>query len=196
MGFRLSWVAIHGKSRDEIHRVLAITATGTYEEFPESPCTGALLSDGWYLVVKNCEFFKDCGFFDNDEQLSKLSDKCVVIMSFVHEGIMVSYAAEWRNGKRIWSTLHNSQKALDHFEARGELPSTYNSIRQQLETKQAEHGRGVDYIFDIPVEIAKSITGYRHDAIVTTVDERGFEVLRIDEPPPNLSWFHWVLRKF
>ena len=188
MGFRLSWVAVRGKSREEIHQELALSATGIYEEFPESPCTGALLPDGWYLVVK------DCGFYDEHKQLAKLSMKGVAIACFVHEGIMVSQATEWRNGKKIWSVIHNSQKAPGHLEAHGELPPGYPSLRQQLEAEQAAQGREVDYIFDIPVELAKSLTGYRHDANVTTVDEKGFEVLEIAEPPPKQSWFQRLFR--
>jgi len=186
MGFRLSWVAVRGKTREEIHQALAISATGVYEEFPESPCTGAVLADGSYLVVK------DCGLYEDHKQLSKLSVKGEVIACFVHEGIMVSQAAEWRNGKKIWSVVHNSQKALGHLEAQGKLPPDYPALREQLEAKQAARVGGPDYIFDIPVELAKSLTGYRHDADVITADEKGFEVLEIAEPPPKQSWFQRV----
>ena len=189
MGFRFSWLAIRGKSREEIHKELSITPTGTYEELPESPCTGALLSDGWYLVVENGTYFDDLG------KLSKLSVNGQMIVCFVHEGIMVSEAAEWRNGKRIWSVLHNTQKALGHLEARGELPSVYDSIRLRLLAKQAAGDGNVDYIFDIPVEVAQSITGYSHMARVTMVDERGFEFLQTAEPKQSPSWFPRLFRK-
>jgi hypothetical protein len=185
MGFSLSWVAVRGKSREEIHQELSITSTGIYHEFPEPPCCGALLPGGWYLVVKD-----HLGVFDDHEQLAKLSNNAEAITCFVEEHVMVSEVTGWRDGKKIWSIQHDSQKKIDHLDAQGTLPSEYDSIRERLQARQVSEGEA-DYIFDVPVEVAQSITGYRHDRF-PNLGEVGFEALNIAKQP----WFKRWFRKF
>ena len=188
MGFSLAWVAIRGKSREEIHQALSITATGTYHEFPEPPTCAGQLPGGWYVVVKDHQ-----GAFDNADEMAKLSSGAEVVTCFVEEHVMVSESTGWRDGKKIWSVLHDSQKKPTHLEAQGEPPPQYPVIRDCLLAKQdAEEDEGefkVDHLFDIPVDVAESIADFCHEAAETGVLAPGFEVITIPKEPWWKRWF-------
>jgi hypothetical protein len=51
------------------------------------------------------------------------------------------------------------------METSGDLPADFDAIRARLSQKQDAAGRKpqVDYIHDVPIELAKSLTGFRHD---------------------------------
>jgi hypothetical protein len=188
MGYSLSWLAIRGKSREEIHRDLKITPTGTYSEFPESPCMGAQVGD-WYLVIKDHEVFEDL------DQVARLSTGCEVVSCFVEEHVMVSEAVGWRDGKKIWFVLHDTQKKIGHMEAKGELPPAYEAIRASLYAEQdSSDVPEADYLFDIPVETARSVTGYRHD-IRIDLGPTGYEQLHIVERMTVSRGIIYFLRK-
>ena len=73
-----------------------------------------------------------------------------------------------------WSVIHDCQKGKRHLDVQGEPPPEFTAIRDALLSKSKP---GVDYIFDIPVETAKSVTGYRHDEDVPGLSGDIFEVL-------------------
>src|SRR5438552_8152505 len=54
MGVSLSFLAIKGAAPADIHRALGVTDTGVVSpefEYPRPPVRGAMLPDGWYLVL-------------------------------------------------------------------------------------------------------------------------------------------------
>ena len=53
MGFSLSWLAIKGKSPQEVRDELGFRTTGKREEVPEADLSAAELPTGWYLIVSN-----------------------------------------------------------------------------------------------------------------------------------------------
>jgi len=174
MGYSLSWLAVKGKSAAAVRDELAIRGTGTHEEIPESDVVGAELPGGWYLVVANHAPVKD------DAVLRSLSSGCELVTFFVEEHVMFSYAAGWSDGSMVWSVTHDAQQGLEHLETQGDLPAIFNSICDRLRSDQeAAGGReaGVDYIFDVPVQLAESLTGHRHDQDIPGLGDRPFEVL-------------------
>lgn len=91
---------------------------------------------------------------------------------------MVSVAAGWKNGEKVWSIKHDAQQGIEHLESTGEPPG-FGMISAALRLKQATAGgkkADVDYIFDIPVETAESLTGFRHDKVIPELGEKPFEV--------------------
>ena len=51
-----------------------------------------------------------------------------------------------------------------NLDAEGNLPAFFQEIRTEAATQQANNkGSDVDYVFDVPVEIAKRLCGYRYD---------------------------------
>ena len=75
---------------------------------------------------------------------------------------MVSSVAYWKDGAQIWSVTHDAQKGDDHLDVQGEPPAGLAAIRDRL-TKQQEEDGGVDFIFNIPVDLAKEMAGYSHE---------------------------------
>jgi hypothetical protein len=94
--------------------------------------------------------------------MQRLSRGCEVIACFVEEHVMVSRAAGWKNGQQIWSVTHDAQESDRHLKVEGEPPVGFAAIRDRL-TKQQEEDDGADFIFNIPVDLAKELTGYTHE---------------------------------
>ena len=95
----------------------------------------------------------------------------------VEEHIVASSASGWKNGAAIWSILHDSQRGMRHLDVTGDPPEQLNAIRTRLMDEQSADGGDegdVDYIFDVPVEVALALTGFRHDECV---DGAKFECL-------------------
>ena len=174
MGFSISWIAVCGKTVEEVWGGLELQGTGVREEVPEAPFVGADLPRGCYLVVAN----HGLTFFQNT-LLERLSVGCEIITCIVEEHVMYSYASEWKNGNRVWEIEHDFDKGIWHLETRGDLPSAFLSIHDHLRSEQEEHGgdaSDTDFIFDIPVEVSAALTGYRHDVEISGLDH-AFEVL-------------------
>ena len=110
---------------------------------------------------------------------------------------MFSCASGWKESRKCWSITHDAQRGIEHLVAEGDLPPEFGSIRDRLLSKQSEENLrkprplvrqsgasiskiGCDYVFDIPVETARSLTGYRHDQDIPGLTGEAFEVLAGD----------------
>jgi hypothetical protein len=190
MGFSLSWAAVKGSTPAAVLEALALRGTGATEEIPESEITGAELPGGWYLIVSQ----RDCLDFINDKVLARLSSLGEVVTCFVEEHVMCSFAACWRGGQRVWSVYHDSggRNGNSHLEIKGEPPPVFAGIRDKLTTQQEAAGgkkAGVDFIFDVPVEVARSVAGYRHDEDIPELSKLVFQVLARTQPHRKVPWF-------
>jgi hypothetical protein len=159
---------------------LRLRRTGKHEEIPESPLLGVELAKGWYLIFAN-----HCDFADA-QPLATLSSNAEIITCTVEEHVMYSGASYWRNGKKMWSITHDSQHGIDHLETEGELPPVFTSIRDQMSARQLELD-DADYIFDVPVRVAKSVTEFRYDESISDVSKEPFEIL--ERPVRQKSWW-------
>jgi hypothetical protein len=176
MGFSQSWLAVKGKPPVAVLDALGLRGTDRREELAESPIVGAELPGGWYLVVTNRSGHR----LMCEPILERLSAGCEVVTGDVEEHVMVSIATGWKEGRKVWSVVHDAQRGKEHLETEGELPAMFGGIRDELRSKQQAAGGGdadVDYIFDVPVMLAKTLTGYQHDAHVSWAGDQPFEVL-------------------
>jgi hypothetical protein len=175
MGWSLSWLATRGKSAQAVRDELGFRATDVRRDILEADLSGAELRDGWYLIVS-----RQTEQVALDSVLEHLSLGCEVVTCFLEEHAMVSSAAGWKDGRRCWAVAHDGQTGIEHLQVEGELPPTFASIRDRLRSKQQED-RGpeaeVDHIFDIPIETARAVTGYRHDVRIPELPDDVFEVL-------------------
>lgn len=160
MGFHVCWVAIRGKPAPAVYASFRLQPTSEVEEYPESPLVGAALPNGWTVVFAN----------DPEElpilepaPLAEHSIGCELVACLVEEGAMVSAAVEFRDGNEVWWASHDSSKNLENLAERGTFPPQYASIKEDHFLKQRAPGAGADYVFDVPVELARSIVGFRHD---------------------------------
>ena len=189
MGYSLAWLAVRGKPPEAVREELGFTLTGEREEFPESPLSGAQIPGGWYLIVT-----QRSGYVALDSTLEKLSSGCELVTCFLEEHVMCSFAAGWKDGRENWSLAHESAKGRGNLVVKGEPPPEFYSIRDQLVLKQKESDLEeaasksrygpADHIFDIPVQTATSLTGYRYDQSIPGLVD-GFEVLEGEIPEPH-----------
>jgi hypothetical protein len=192
MGFSLSWVAVRTDNPHAVQHALALRGTGEREEMRESEITAAALPGGWYLVVSN----RDKLNLERDEVLSRLSRIGQVVMSSVEEHVMYSSAACWRDGARSWSVYHQGEDGIDNLVVNGAPPTFFSVIRDRFNAQQAIEGGNqahVDYIFEIPIELAYSIAGYRHDIEMTALGKDAFEVLAATKTPPERRWWRRLI---
>src|ERR1700756_5139165 len=114
MGYSGAWLAVRGKSREAVLETLGLEGTGQREEWPDSKISGAELPDGWYLVVKDHETR-----VANDKVLAPLSLGGEAITCYILEICMVVCATGWKDGAKIWSVTHDSQRHRTHLEIEG-----------------------------------------------------------------------------
>lgn len=162
VGVSLSWVAVRGAEKGAVLDTLGLAETGERDELPaESPLAGAALDDDWYVVV-----FDRYGHDSvSDDTLHRLSQLGEVVAGAAEEHVMCCFSCGWQRGKRLWSTMHDAQRGVDHLEAEGAMPSGFDGIRERLLDEQGAAGRDadVDYLYDIPLETAKLVSGFSYD---------------------------------
>jgi len=133
---------------------------GTEDEANEAPFSLAELPTGWVILFSN-DFD-----FGAPENLINVSAGAVIISSQVEEHSMFSGAYCYANGREAWRVCHDSARGRHHLATQGTLPPEFEPIRIRLSAQQADNDRAegdVDYIFDVPIELAAELTGYRHD---------------------------------
>jgi hypothetical protein len=175
--------------RDE----LGFHTTGKREEVPEADLSAAEMPTGWYLIVSN----RSEKVVPDSVMQHLSSSGCELVTCFVEEHVMCSFATGWKDGRRRWSVSHDSQQGIEHLDTEGDLPPDFSSIRDRLLSKQREEDSWkpqkphslfqgkitrlsqmrCDYVFDIPVATAQSLTGYRYDQDVPGLSGEPFEVL-------------------
>lgn len=182
MGYSLSWMAVKGKPPQAVRDKLSFRITDAREEIPESDLTAVEMPNGWYLIVSN-----HTEQVVSDAAMQHLSSSgCELVTCFVEEHVMVSSAAGWKDGQLRWSVTHDAQKGLHDLDVQGEPPLEFAAIRDRKYSEQAAGDRNVDYLFDIPVETAGIVVGYRHNEDVPGLSGAVFEVLA---PPKEPSFW-------
>lgn len=173
MGYSLSWAALKNGTLETICAACNLRPTGVQEEIPESKIVAAEISRGWHVVLYNrCEV--------DDHVLANLSAGGEVVSCFVEDHVMFSSASGWNRGNQAWKVFHDSEKGRYHLEIVGAPPSVLADVKKRLTEKQEEAGgekADVDYIYDIPAELAKALTGFRHDEDIQGPIEGAYRVL-------------------
>lgn len=164
MGVSLSWIAVEAKTADAVQTALGVVETGEAGwDYYDFPMAGRLLENGWYLVTAE----GDEDPILSDEVLSKLSLGTSVAACSIEEHCMYQSAMFWRDGRKIWSVQHRggNYRVMD-LVVDGALPDNFAELRQRRFDEQAAAGgedAGVDYIADIPLDLAESIVDFRHE---------------------------------
>lgn len=173
MGYALSWAALKNGTLEKICSAYNLRPTGEREKFPKSKVVAAEIPAGWHLILWNRKEV-------NDRALANLSAQGEVVSCYVEDHVMFSSASGWAYGKQIWKVFHNCDKGTDHLEVEGDAPAALADIRKRLTEKQEAAGgekADVDFIYDIPVELAKTLTGFRHDENTQGAGGDAYQVL-------------------
>ncbi len=169
MGYSMTWTAVRGKPADAVLEALGLARTGRTNDdgvTSRHPFACCRLQDGWVLVLADAgtaddRFMDDVGH--GDAFLAALSAGCEVVACFVEEHVMVSRAAAWKDGVRLWDVKHDAQVALDHLVREGEPPVGVEDNEAQARMELANDPDPCDYFFDVPVGFANAVVGYRYD---------------------------------
>jgi hypothetical protein len=174
MGYALSWVAVKGGAADAVQAILCLRPAGPQEEIPESVIVAGALPNGWYLVLQNQSTIVD-------DVLARLSGLVEVVYCFVEDHVVFSAASAWDGGRLSWSVVHDAEKGRHHIEAQRLLSAALASIRDRLKAAQdADAGEksGGDFIYDAPIEMARELTGFRHDQDIPGIAGDAFHILQ------------------
>jgi len=176
MGFAVTWFAVREEHANKLLEQLGLSSAAETEEFPESLISAARLNTGWRVIWYNeygCPFMRP-------EDLARLSQEYDVLMCLVEEHVMASSSEFWSSGHRKWWISHEGIDGPKGLSTDGTLPDCFASIRSELEEAQRAEGgedADVDYIFDIPLKVAQSIVGFKHDEHCPHLTEDRFVVL-------------------
>jgi hypothetical protein len=139
------------------------------------------MPQGWYLVVADrCDHR-----FLQAKVLGPLSQNYRVVACSIEEHVMFSSAEEWVAGAMAWRAVHAGENGPMDLKTSGALPPSFQSMANALAAKQeAEGGKTaeVDHYFDIPLNAAKAITGFKHDEKVPGLDYEKFDLLQDQKP--------------
>jgi hypothetical protein len=194
MGYAISWVAIKDADPTAVCKQVGLVGSGTFESYLESPFLGRLLPTGWYVVVANrCD-----DIMVLDEMLSSLSARSTVVAASIEEHVMFCLSTLWSNGKEVWRVQHESEKGIMDLQVSGAPPAELDEIRRRAVSRQISEGTEaaeVDYIFDVPLELAKHLVGFKHDEGTPGPEPELFEILQVDEgedsPRRKKRWKLW-----
>jgi hypothetical protein len=122
------------------------------------------------------------------QDLAQLSIDHDLLLCLIEEHVIASSAELWSKGDRKWWLSHEGENGPKGLEVDGEPPEIYPAIRKEMEDLQLAEGgdeAGVDYLFEIPLEVAKSLVGFKHDEICTHLIGKHFDVMSRIAPKSN-----------
>ncbi|MDF0541133.1 hypothetical protein PX699_02160 [Sphingobium sp. H39-3-25] len=159
MSFKISWLAVRDMRKVQLLDALGFIDTGRVDEANEARFSSADLSTGWSIIWSN-----DFGWVES-EALHTRPPLGRSIACQVHEGVMYSAAYAAQDGVELWRVVHDSDRGHDDLQIHGTVPVELAEIRRALAAEQQADGscQNVDYMFDVPVEMALKFTGFRYD---------------------------------
>ena len=173
MGVSIAWLAVKTEDPGPLLEGLQLRPTGEPDQYWESPVCGSALN-GWFLLIA-----RPCDHpIASDEILAEFSRGLEVVACSIEEHVMFSSAAGWSDGQRKWSIAHDAQQGMLHLIASGQPPDSFNQIRSELLAQQQAEGgteAEVDLVFDIPLQVARSIVGFKHDENTEWTEQASFE---------------------
>jgi hypothetical protein len=177
MGYSISWFAVRQENAGRFIENLQLTATEEFEEIPESLISTAKLDTGWQILwysEASCPFLQK-------RDLQRLSSDIDIIAVEVEEHVMFSSSELWAKGECKWHISHEGENGPQSgVKTEGELPGCFAEIKTEMEECQKREDADkpeVDYIFDIPLLISKSITGFKHDEDCKHLTDNQFAIL-------------------
>lgn len=158
MSSRISWLAVALKSRDETLTALGHADSGVPVRPGECAVAGGGLPGGPYVIVLD-------GFWHpmlHPSAMQALSSDCVVVGYSESENSNTSLAFLYREGRQVWQVSHVLDEGDDNLHVAGAAPAAVASLLAKAKAARATSGH--DAVFGVPVALASSVCGFRHDA--------------------------------
>lgn len=125
----------------------------------------------------------------NAQSMAAVSQGCRAVAFAVEEHVNFASTELWQDGSCIWHVEHEADQGSEHIAHSGRLPPRFAELLAGVATEDNE-ARDAYFHMDIPIILAKEITGYRYDEINPEVDNTPFERL-IDLLPKAPWWKFW-----
>ncbi len=199
MGFNMSWIFVDGIGQDAL--LAALDLAPVRELFPEDkydlgttrvPLAVVGFNSSWIGIFARYALILDATIGTDPPRLVQLPEgaRCITCVTLEHA--MVSYAGLWQDRRHVWQIRHDQSRGSEHLDVSGDLPAELTEIREMAAQKRRGAGDAIrqrgrepgtwgadspfdlpaDYTFDVPLDVAATITGFSH----TCSD--GFERLR------------------
>ena len=163
MDFDTSYYKFHGVDRAELLDALGLCDTGQADTLNEAPYAIADLPHGWFVIRTN----NDSGLISDYDRRTLCREGRLITCDI---GMVdpLSQAAGYEAGEERWVVLHDGRDgdrlALD---VRGDAPDALAPLRKRafaaaLREEEVDP-RGPDSMLDVPLELIKAETGFRHD---------------------------------
>ncbi len=192
MGFRICYLASEALP-DELIDKLGLTKGEPVEEMPDGNWwTARLNSTGWTIL-----WSEDEGFGRSvRDQVAELSQKHRTYICEVNETVMWSSSELWQNGRQIWKVTHagDGEDRFDLSEI-GELPATYNELKQRHVLAQVNKEENIDYAFEIPLDLPALEIGFRHENYLEAEDVEVFNIIALKSPKITRSLLSRIFGK-
>jgi hypothetical protein len=177
MGYSISWCAVPEADAQAFLERLDLRPTGASERVPESLISTAALDTGWRVLWYD-EY--DCPFLRSGD-LKVISRDHDVLLCRVEEHVMASSAEFWSGGTRTWWISHEAENGPNALDIDGDLPECFPAVRAEMETAQRAQREDdplrADYLFDIPLKVAHSLVGFKHDEDCPHLTDGAFVIL-------------------
>ncbi|MBL8451677.1 MAG: hypothetical protein JNK97_02950 [Zoogloea sp.] len=185
MGYAISWLACRGLAFESVVARLGLRTTGRQNEFARERVSSQALDDGWILVVANrCNHA-----IVKAPSLAAVSEGCELVACNIEEHVMYASAECWRDGQRLWHIEHASEEGGDHLAVEGTPPDSLQRLLAELRQRPRDDDESGDF-FDIPLDCAMALVGFRHDVDHPAHEHDSFQVLEA-LPSPRKWWAFW-----
>lgn len=155
MGFRIDWVLLDTGDVVSVAAELGMRLTGQRDEFPERTSIARTAANQSLLWVE--------GHLE-EHTLLRLSRRWSLLHQRVNETVMHSACGLYAQERCVWSVDYASERSRERFQVDGQPPAEFESLRARAQADQP-HSGGCDLLFDVPVDLAASIVGFRYDAM-------------------------------
>lgn len=158
MSFNLDWIALKGRRKAIVLEELGLEEVGEASDVMNAPFSCAKLASGWLIIAATDRSF------DVEKALAAVSSDGFAVGCEMSETVMFSRALAFEGGRQLWAVTHDPDKDVGGVNVEGRPPAQVGDIRRGLEARQAaDKTGGVDFIFDVPIELVASICGFRPD---------------------------------
>ncbi|MEM1050098.1 MAG: hypothetical protein AAGL24_28335 [Pseudomonadota bacterium] len=146
---------------EEMAKILGLELSAPLPEVPErGSWIGEVKSSGWTV------FWSEDGDFGVAKQtrVEDLSTRTEVIHCQLVDTCMASFTESWIDGSMVWMVYHSGEEGdVFNLEIEGQPPEKLEPIKKHYFSKQEAEGDLVDYVFQVPIDLAYAILGFEYD---------------------------------